>query len=73
MNIRIPDDYDDEVIILSWKKQPGDEVKSGEAVLEIEVGKAVKEVISEYTGILERICHDESEAVEPGTVVGIIG
>jgi len=63
----------EEGTIVSWKKQPGDQVEKGEIILEIETEKTVLEVESNVSGVLLKIMVDEDETVEVGTPLALIG
>lgn len=56
---------DEEVTIVAWHKQPGDEVREGEPLLEIETDKASMDVESPVSGVVA------SHLCEPGAVVGV--
>ena len=63
----------EEGTIVSWKKQPGDQVEKGEIILEIETEKTVLEVESNVSGVLLKIIVDEDETVEVGTPLALVG
>ncbi len=56
-----------------WLKQEGDEVKSGEPLVELETDKINFEVEVEQDGVLESIAKGEGETVNVGEVIGTIG
>ena len=56
-----------------WLKQEGDEVKSGEPLVELETDKINFEVEAEQDGVLENIAKGEGETVNVGEVIGTIG
>lgn len=58
--------------VVSWLKKEGDKVNKGEAILEIEVEKAIMEIESEYDGYLRKILVREGETVPIGTILGYI-
>ena len=58
--------------ILTWHKQPGDEVEMDETLLEIATDKVDTEVPSPAEGILHSIEIPEGETVEVGTVIARI-
>ena len=72
--IRMPDigTVVDEIRIIRWLKQPGDEVKRGEPLLEVETDKATMEVESYLTGVLDRIEAAEDTAVIAGDIIAYI-
>jgi 2-oxoglutarate dehydrogenase E2 component (dihydrolipoamide succinyltransferase) len=56
-----------------WLKGEGDEVKSGEPLVELETDKINFEVEAEQDGVLESITKGEGETVNVGEVIGTIG
>ncbi len=63
----------DELQILAWRKEEGDEVALGEPLLEVETDKATLEVEATATGTLLRILHRAGETVGEGTVIAYLG
>ena len=59
--------------IVSWKKQPGDPIKTGELLLEIETDKATMEVESPATGVLLRSLFAEDDKVPATHLIAVIG
>lgn len=58
--------------ILKWLKKPGDAVKRGEAVLEIETDKAAMEVEATVTGVFREAKAPEGAEVSAGDVIALI-
>ena len=56
-----------------WLKQEGEEVASGDALVELETDKINFEVEAEQDGVLESISKGEGETVNVGEVIGTIG
>jgi len=56
-------------MILKVKKNNGDEVKQGEAVMILEAMKMENEIRSVHTGIIKEIIVNEGSAVEKGAVL----
>ncbi|MDP9478492.1 MAG: 2-oxoglutarate dehydrogenase complex dihydrolipoyllysine-residue succinyltransferase [Actinomycetota bacterium] len=56
-----------------WLKSEGDQVKAGEALVELETDKINFEVEAEEGGVLESISKGEGETVNVGEVIGTIG
>src|SRR5947209_1970633 len=56
-----------------WLKKPGDEVKKGDVLAEIETDKATMELEAYDSGVLEQILVQEGETVPIGQAVAIIG
>ncbi|GCF08185.1 dihydrolipoamide acetyltransferase family protein [Dictyobacter arantiisoli] len=63
----------EEGTITRWLKQPGDKVKKGEVVAEVETDKANMEIESFSAGILEQILVVEGETAPIGQPIAIIG
>ncbi len=59
-------------LIVSWLKQTGDAVKSGEALMEVETDKAVMEVESPADGFLTDVRAEAGQNVPVGQVIAII-
>ncbi|TMF50998.1 MAG: biotin/lipoyl-binding protein, partial [Chloroflexi bacterium] len=59
--------------IAHWLKKPGDEVKKGDVLAEIETDKATMELEAYDSGVLEQILVQEGETVRIGQAVAIIG
>jgi pyruvate dehydrogenase E2 component (dihydrolipoamide acetyltransferase) len=60
-------------LILSWKKQPGESVQTGEIVCEVETDKAVFEVPAPETGVLLERFFEEGDDVPVLTNIAVIG
>jgi pyruvate dehydrogenase E2 component (dihydrolipoamide acetyltransferase) len=63
----------EEGTISRWLKKPGDEVKRGDIIAEVETDKANMEVEAFDAGILEQILVQEGETVPIGQVIALIG
>lgn len=61
-----------EATVLKWFKQPGDEVKMDETVLEIATDKVDSEVPSTAAGVIEEILFRVNDVVPIGTVIAKI-
>ena len=59
-------------LIVSWLKQPGDAVKTGEALMEVETDKAVMEVAAAGDGFLAAVSAQAGDHVPVGQVVAVI-
>jgi len=72
--IRMPDigTNVDEIRIIRWLKQPGDEVKRGELLLEVETDKATMEVESYLAGVIDKIEAAEDTVVVTGDIIAYI-
>lgn len=62
----------EEGTVLRWIRAEGDEVKEGEAILEIETEKAAVEIEAPASGILSSVAVKEGETVPVGTRLGMI-
>ncbi len=61
-----------EATVLKWHKQPGDQVKMDETVLEIATDKVDSEVPSTAAGTITEILFKENDVVPVGTVIARI-
>ncbi len=61
-----------EATIGKWLKREGDQVNTGEPVVELETDKVNIEVMAEGSGVLERIVKGEGENVSIGDTIGTI-
>jgi 2-oxoglutarate dehydrogenase E2 component (dihydrolipoamide succinyltransferase) len=61
-----------EATVSQWRKQPGDRVAAGEAVVELETEKVNLEVGAARAGVLARIDKPEGQDVRIGEVLGVI-
>lgn len=59
--------------ITRWLKKPGEAVKRGDVLAEVETDKANMEIESFENGVLEQIVVNEGEAAPIGQVIAIIG
>jgi pyruvate dehydrogenase E2 component (dihydrolipoamide acetyltransferase) len=59
--------------IVRWLKQPGETIKKGDILAEIETDKATMELEAYDTGILENILVQAGETVPIGQAVAVIG
>jgi pyruvate dehydrogenase E2 component (dihydrolipoamide acetyltransferase) len=61
-----------EGLIVRWLVSEGDEIKSGDSILEIETDKATQEVEAPETGVLGKIVKAEGENIPCNTVIAVI-
>lgn len=59
--------------VIQWLKKPGDQVDTGEVLLEIETDKVSMEVEAEVSGILLGITHHAGDVVPVTQTIGYIG
>ncbi len=74
-NVNMPrlSDTMEEGTISRWLKKPGDAIKKGDILAEIETDKANMELESYDAGTLEEIMVQEGETVPIGQVIAVIG
>jgi 2-oxoglutarate dehydrogenase E2 component (dihydrolipoamide succinyltransferase) len=58
--------------VIEWRKQEGDQVASGEPIVEIEADKANHEILAPISGTLASIVAGEGDEIEVGAVLGVI-
>jgi len=63
----------EEGTIARWLKQPGDPVRRGEVIAEIETDKATMDLEAYEDGVLERIVAEEGATVPLGGPIAVIG
>src|SRR5262245_21831875 len=59
--------------ILKWLKQPGDTVKSGDLLAEVETDKANMEMESFDEGVVQELRVGEGESAPVGAVIAVLG
>ncbi|MEF2276944.1 2-oxoglutarate dehydrogenase complex dihydrolipoyllysine-residue succinyltransferase [Deinococcus sp. YIM 134068] len=59
--------------LLTWHKKPGDAVRRGEVIAEIETDKVVLEVTAQQDGVLQSIAKNEGDTVLSEEVLGVVG
>ncbi|MGG5252477.1 dihydrolipoamide acetyltransferase family protein [Neobacillus sp. SM06] len=72
--IKLPQTAEDisESVIVFWHKYPGDEVKAGDVLVEVQTEKAVFEIEAEESGILTEIKIPRGEVASVGDVLATI-
>lgn len=58
--------------VVSWLKQEGEGVKTGDVLAEVETDKAVMELQARGDGVLRKIVAEEGATVEVGSLVAVI-
>jgi 2-oxoglutarate dehydrogenase E2 component (dihydrolipoamide succinyltransferase) len=61
-----------DAVVGTWLKKEGDQVASGETLVELETDKVNVEVIAQEAGLLEKIMKQEGETVNVGEVIAAI-
>ncbi|ANE42639.1 2-oxoglutarate dehydrogenase complex dihydrolipoyllysine-residue succinyltransferase [Deinococcus puniceus] len=59
--------------LLTWHKKPGDALKRGEVIAEIETDKVVLEVTAQQDGVLQSVLKNEGDTVLSEEVLGTVG
>jgi pyruvate dehydrogenase E2 component (dihydrolipoamide acetyltransferase) len=74
LEMRMPDlaTTESEIRIVRWIIQPGENVRRGQPLLEVETDKATMEVESVASGILREVCCPIDEAVSVGQVIAVL-
>src|SRR5438132_6366841 len=62
----------EQATVLTWLKQPGDAVRRGEPLVEVETDKATVVYEAEQDGVLGSIVVDEGGTADLGAVIGIL-
>ena len=60
---------DESATVVSWHVKPGDSIKPGDFIADLEADKAAIELKSVGTGIIEELLIDEGETVKVGTPI----
>jgi pyruvate dehydrogenase E2 component (dihydrolipoamide acetyltransferase) len=58
--------------LLNWLKKPGDAVKKGEPLMEVETDKATVEVEAPASGVLQNVTAKEGDEIAVGKTIAII-
>jgi len=61
-----------EATVAAWRKQEGEPVHTGEALVELETDKVNLEVAAEQDGVLQKIVKQVGDVVAVGDVLGTI-
>ena len=62
-----------EVMLINWLIEPGDIVKKGQPLCEVESDKSVMEIESFTSGTVIQLLAEANTSIEAGTVIAIIG
>ena len=62
-----------EVMLINWLIEPGDTIKKGQPLCEVESDKSVMEVESFTSGTVLQLLAEADTSIEAGTVIAIIG
>jgi pyruvate dehydrogenase E2 component (dihydrolipoamide acetyltransferase) len=58
--------------LVAWRKRPGDHVRRGEVIAEVETDKGLIDIEVFVTGVVERIVVEPGQTVPTGTVLAVI-
>jgi pyruvate dehydrogenase E2 component (dihydrolipoamide acetyltransferase) len=58
--------------LIAWRKQPGDRIKRGEIIAEVETDKGLIDVEVFVSGVIERLVVEPGATVPTGTVLALI-
>ncbi|MDQ6959992.1 MAG: dihydrolipoyllysine-residue succinyltransferase [Mariprofundaceae bacterium] len=74
IEIKVPSlgESESEATLVSWRKQPGDDVAEDDMLAEIESDKITMEITAFANGVLKEVRKQEGDAVAPGEVIGLI-
>jgi len=74
IEIKVPSlgESESEATLVSWQKQPGDDVAEDDVLAEIESDKITMEISAFTNGVLKEVRKQEGDTVEPGEVIGLI-
>ena len=56
-------------VLCEWKVKPGDKIKSGEVLFEIETDKVVNQIEAAADMTVAELLADEGDEIEVGTVI----
>lgn len=75
MDIKVPvfSESVNEGTLLTWNVKPGDAVKRGDVLAEIETDKVVLEVTAQADGVLQSVAKNEGDTVLAEEVLGVLG
>lgn len=62
----------EELSVVAWKKKPGEFVREGECLVELESDKVVTEVPSPATGSIAELLAAEGDTVRAGAIIAVI-
>jgi len=74
IEIKVPSlgESESEATLVSWQKQPGDDVAEDDVLAEIESDKITMEITAFTNGVLKEVRKQEGDTVAPGEVIGLI-
>jgi len=59
-------------VVVAWNKKPGDSVKKGDVIFEVETDKVVSEVESVEDGVLAEVLCEEGDEVKVDATVAVL-
>jgi 2-oxoglutarate dehydrogenase E2 component (dihydrolipoamide succinyltransferase) len=72
VDITLPVEQQGESVVERWLRQVGERVRQHEPLLEVNTDKAVVEIASPASGVLQEILKQPNDPVQPGDVLGRI-
>jgi len=74
IEIKVPSlgESESEATLVSWQKQPGDDVAEDDVLAEIESDKITMEITAFTNGVLKEVRKQEGDTVAPDEVIGLI-
>ena len=74
VKIKMPDvgNSEAEIEVKRWLAAPGDKVKRGQVLLEVEADKGVVEVESFLAGVLAQQCVQVGDVTEEGQIIAVV-
>lgn len=59
-------------VLVAWNKKPGENVKKGDVIFELETDKVVSEIESMENGTLEKVLYEEGDEIGVDEIVAVI-
>jgi pyruvate dehydrogenase E2 component (dihydrolipoamide acetyltransferase) len=59
--------------LLNWMKQPGDTIKPGDVIAEVETDKTAVEVVSDVGGVILQLVGNLGDPLKVGSTIGYVG
>lgn len=74
INVKVPELRGDNTqsVLVAWLKEVGDEVKSGDALYEVETDKVVNQIEATVDGVISELMVEEGDEVVAGQEIAVI-
>ncbi len=59
-------------VLCAWSAQPGDRVKPGDVLFEVETDKVVSQIEADFSGTLAAVLAEEGDEVAVGVPVAVL-